>query len=101
MKMYNYFYSGQPIPKQQFLKAVPENWKTEIKDGEFSWGYYQAIEIIVGDLEAYALKNGSKGIKTIPHIRDEKVLVRVTVSGHKRLNGWYMRSYLKSLNLIK
>lgn len=45
MKAYNFFYNGQPIPKSQFLKAVPENWESEVEDGEYSWGYYRASEI--------------------------------------------------------
>lgn len=45
MKKYNYFYNGQPIPKSQFLAAVPENWENEVENGEFSWGYYRATEI--------------------------------------------------------
>jgi hypothetical protein len=44
MKKYNYFYNGQPIPKDQFLAAVPEGWEKEVKNGEYSWGYYRAIE---------------------------------------------------------
>lgn len=44
MKKYNYFYNGQPIPKAQFLQAVPENWESEVIDGEYSWGYYRATE---------------------------------------------------------
>jgi hypothetical protein len=45
MKNYNYFYNGQPIPKSQFLSVVPENWENEVENGEYSWGYYRAIEI--------------------------------------------------------
>lgn len=45
MKKYNYFYNGQPIPKDQFLTAVPENWEDEVENGEYSWGYYRAVEI--------------------------------------------------------
>ena len=44
MKTYNYFYNGTPITKMQFLKAVPENWEKEVKDGEYSYGYFRAIE---------------------------------------------------------
>lgn len=51
-------------------------------------------------IEAYALKNGSKGIRAIPHTNDERVPVRVTVAGHPKLNGWYPRTFLKNLNLI-
>lgn len=42
--MYNYFYYGQAIQKQQFIKEVPENWEEEVKDGEYSWGGYRAVE---------------------------------------------------------
>ena len=45
MKTYNYYYSGTPIIKAQFLKAVPENWENEVENGEYSWGYYRAVEI--------------------------------------------------------
>ena len=45
MKKYNYFYDGQPIPKDRFLKAAPEDWESEVVDGEYSWGYYRAVEI--------------------------------------------------------
>ena len=45
MKSYIFFYNGQPIPKSQFSKAVPENWESEVEDGEYSWGYYRASEI--------------------------------------------------------
>lgn len=40
---YNYFYNGTPIPKSQFLAAVPEGWEKEVVDGEYSFGYYRAI----------------------------------------------------------
>lgn len=45
MKTYNYFHDKRPISKDQFLKAVPENWETEVIDGEYSYGYYRAIEM--------------------------------------------------------
>ena len=45
MKTCNYFYDGTPITKAQFLKAVPENWENEVENGEYSWGYYRAVEI--------------------------------------------------------
>ena len=45
MKKYNYFYNGQPIPKDQFLRAVPVNWESEVINGEYSFGYYKSIEI--------------------------------------------------------
>lgn len=44
MKTYNYFYDGTPITKAQFLKAVPENWEEEVENGEYSYGYFRAIE---------------------------------------------------------
>lgn len=44
MKTYNYFYNGISIPKAQFLKAVPENWEKEVENGEYSYGYFRAIE---------------------------------------------------------
>ena len=43
MKKYNYYYDGQPIPKSQFLEAVPEDWGKDVNEfGEYSWGYYRA-----------------------------------------------------------
>jgi len=46
MKTYNYYYNGKPIPKAQFLAAVPANWEDEVNEnGEYSWGYYKAVEI--------------------------------------------------------
>jgi hypothetical protein len=45
MKKYNYFYDGQPITKKQFEDAVPENWEKDVENGEYSWGYYRAVEI--------------------------------------------------------
>lgn len=45
MKTYNYYYNGRPIAKRQFLSVVPENWENEIKNGEYSYGYYKAVEI--------------------------------------------------------
>lgn len=44
MKTYNFFYNGMPITKQQFLQSVPFNWDKDVIDGEFSYGYYKAIE---------------------------------------------------------
>ena len=43
--MYNYYYNGQPIPKARFEANVPENWQEEIVNGEYSWGYYNAIQL--------------------------------------------------------
>jgi len=48
-KKYNYFYYGRPIPKANYLKAVPENWEDEVDDGIFSWGGYKAVEIDGGE----------------------------------------------------
>jgi hypothetical protein len=45
MKKYNYFYDGRPIQKEQFVKGVPETWENDIINGEYSWGYYRAVEI--------------------------------------------------------
>jgi len=45
MKKYNYFYNGTPITKTMFLIAVPSNWISEVVNGEYSYGYYNAIEI--------------------------------------------------------
>ena len=45
MKKFNYFYNGLSISKANFLQAVPENWESEVKYGEYSWGYYRAIEL--------------------------------------------------------
>lgn len=44
MKTYNYFYNGVAISKAQFVSNVPENWEKEIENGEYSYGYYRAIE---------------------------------------------------------
>jgi hypothetical protein len=44
-KKYNYFYNGQPISKKMFLAAVPKNWEDEVKEMEYSYGYFRAIEI--------------------------------------------------------
>ena len=41
---YNYYYDGQPISAAAFREAVPEGWESEVKDGEYSYGYYRAIE---------------------------------------------------------
>ena len=45
MKKYNYFYNGVAISKAQFVKSVPSNWENEINEyGEYSYGYYRAVE---------------------------------------------------------
>jgi hypothetical protein len=44
MKTYSYYYNGQPITKSQFLQSVPDNWESEVIDGEYSSGYYRAVE---------------------------------------------------------
>ena len=45
MKRYNYYYNGTPITKAQFLQSVPKDWEDEVKNGEYSYGYYRAIEV--------------------------------------------------------
>jgi hypothetical protein len=46
MKKYNYFYNGQSITRKEFENNVPEDWQKEVNElGEFSWGYYRAIEL--------------------------------------------------------
>ena len=46
MEKYNYFYDNQPITKERFLLEAPENWKIDVDDnGEYSFGYYRAVEI--------------------------------------------------------
>ena len=45
MKRYNYFYNGIAISKAQFLANVPEGWENGVENGEYSYGYYRAIEI--------------------------------------------------------
>ena len=45
MKRYNYFYNGIAISKAQFLSNVPEGWENDVENGEYSHGYYRAIEI--------------------------------------------------------
>lgn len=44
MKNYNYFYNGTSITPEQFKRFVPEGWEQEVKDGQYSYGYYRAIE---------------------------------------------------------
>jgi len=44
MKTYSYYYNGQSITKSQFLQSVPDNWESEVIDGEYSSGYYRAVE---------------------------------------------------------
>ena len=42
---YNYFYNGQAISKSRFENAAPENWENGIdENGEYSFGYYRAIQ---------------------------------------------------------
>ena len=41
---YNFFYYGQPITKKEFLANVPENWESEVVNGEYSYGGYRAVE---------------------------------------------------------
>lgn len=44
METYNYFYNGMPITKEQFIKAVPDNWEEEVENGDYSYGYFRASE---------------------------------------------------------
>jgi hypothetical protein len=44
MKTYSYYYNEQPISKSQFMKSAPENWESEVIDGEYSNGYYRAVQ---------------------------------------------------------
>ena len=38
MKTYNYSYDRQPISKDRFLKAVPENWENDVNElGHYSY----------------------------------------------------------------
>jgi hypothetical protein len=41
---YNYFYGKQSITKKQFESVVPNGWENEVVNGEYSYGYYKAIE---------------------------------------------------------
>jgi len=44
MKKYNYYYYGQPIPKERFLSEVPSDWEEDVNEhGEFLWGGFKAI----------------------------------------------------------
>ena len=46
MKKFNYFHNGVAITKLQFESNVPENWQENLDQyGEFSSGYYRAVEI--------------------------------------------------------
>lgn len=40
---YNHFYNGRAISKMNFLSNVPTNWEDDVKNGEYSYGYYRAI----------------------------------------------------------
>jgi hypothetical protein len=44
MKTYNYYYDGRAVSKSIFLSVVHEDWEDDVKDGEYSWGYYRATE---------------------------------------------------------
>jgi len=45
MTNYNYYYDNQPISKMQFLANVPVDWEKDVNElGEFTYGYYRAIE---------------------------------------------------------
>jgi hypothetical protein len=43
-KAYNFTYYGQPITRKEFESNVPENWESQVKNHEFSWGGYRASE---------------------------------------------------------
>lgn len=45
MKKYNYYYDKTPIKKSRFEESVPENWEQDVINGEYSYGYYRAIEV--------------------------------------------------------
>jgi hypothetical protein len=45
MKKYNYFAFGVPCTKKEFTNMVPENWEQFVKDGEYYYGHYKAVEI--------------------------------------------------------
>jgi len=45
-KRFNYRYDGRAITREQFEKAVPENWQYELDEyGYYSYGYYSATLI--------------------------------------------------------
>ena len=44
MKNYNFFYDGNAINRKTFENAVPVNWESEVINGEYSYGYFRAIE---------------------------------------------------------
>jgi hypothetical protein len=48
MKTYSYYHYNQPISKNTFLDAVPYHWESDTVNGEYSYGYYRASEIIKG-----------------------------------------------------
>ena len=41
---YNYFYDGRPISSVNFRASVPEGWESEVVDGKYSYGSYDAYE---------------------------------------------------------
>ena len=45
MRTFNYYYNGTPINRNNFEKAVPTNWKNEVENGTYSYGYYRAEEL--------------------------------------------------------
>lgn len=45
MKKFAYYYDKMPISKLRFLMNVPDNWQDDLKEGNYSYGYYRAIEI--------------------------------------------------------
>jgi len=44
-KYFMYFYDGTSITKTDFFSSVPENWMGDIKDGYYSFCYYEAFEV--------------------------------------------------------
>ena len=44
MEKFNYFYCNTAISRAQFLNSVPADWEKELVCGEYSYGYYRAIE---------------------------------------------------------
>lgn len=46
MKRYNYYYYGQTISREIFIKNVPADWENEINElGEYSYGGYKAMPV--------------------------------------------------------
>lgn len=46
MEKFRFTYYGRTIPKAQFIKNIPDNWKENLNEyGEFSWGGYKAVKL--------------------------------------------------------